>query len=120
MARVRVEYVGPSDWRVISAQDLRDGHGIELTLSQSAPKRIRDAVPVPVGPNDLVWGPGVRAVLVDADDDLINILKGEGHFRIKEVTDSGETRVIVDAEDPMHEPDEIVDGRTGARSEVKK
>ena len=120
MARVRVEYVGLSDWRVIRAQELRDGHGIELTLSQPPPKNIRDASPVPVGTNDLVWGPGVRAVLIDADDDLIQILKDEGHFRIKEVTDSGETRIIVDAEDPEREPDVVVDGRTGEKSAVKK
>lgn len=70
MANVRVRYVGPSDERYITPQEIKP-HGIELSKK-------------------LTWNRlNGFSVVIDANDRFIEILRGEEHFTVNAVNEDG-------------------------------
>lgn len=109
MSKVLVRYVGLADWRVLTQDNLKK-HGISLDRAEGNPKWLRDAVTVPVGPNDLVWSRN-QALALDASDAMVELLKAQGHFQISELKDDGtEGKVVATASDPQYDGDIIVAG----------
>lgn len=100
MAKVRVRYRGLSDVREITAKQLKE-HGIKLS-------------------GDLVFHRGNSfAMNIDANDELLEILKRESTFDIKEIKDdgsAGDEIVKATLADDTAVAAESVDATTGQRS----
>jgi hypothetical protein len=95
-----VYYKGLSDVRLISKKDL-EPHG--LTLDK-----------------DLRWDARTPAINIDAPDELIKILKGEGTFTVSEIKDDGtigDDLVTATISDDTVTSAKVVDADTGQESE---
>ena len=103
MALVEVRYKGLSDVREITKKQWLDQQGVEVS-------------------RDTVWHAGNRFTqVIDANDRMLEVLKAEGHFSVKEINDDNSLGdEIVTASEPDREPDVVVDGNTGQRSENKR
>lgn len=100
MALIKVRYKGIADVREITAKQLKDNNGVIVD-------------------NDMVWNRANGfSVIVDANDRLEEVLREQGHFTISAVDDAGGEKVVSTASDPDNEGDILVDGDTGARTEV--
>lgn len=100
MGLIEVRYVGLSDIRTIDKKNWEQ-EGVSV-------------------PKDTTWDASNRkTLLIDATDRMVEVLKAQGHFRIAEVNDDGSTRAIIEASEPHREPDIVVNGDTGQRSENK-
>lgn len=102
--KIRVRFKGIADVRTISPKDL-EGAGVDV-----------NALGID---KDLEWS---RRNLFEqelpADDKLEAVLRGEGHFTISKVEDAGTDSLVSDAENPDTEGNVLVDGDTGASTEV--
>jgi hypothetical protein len=100
MALIKVRYKGIADVREITAKQLKDNNNVIVD-------------------NDMVWHRGNGfSVVVDANDRLEEVLREQGHFTISALTDAGGETVVSTASDPDNEGDVLVDGDTGATTEV--
>lgn len=100
MAKIKVRYRGIADRRVISKKDLGD-LGVDVE-------------------QDLVWERrNLFALELESNEKLEEILRAEGHFRIEQVKDDGNSSVEADATDPNKEGDVLRDGNTGATTRAK-
>lgn len=101
MGLIDVKYKGLSDVRTITKKNWE-----------------QEGVGVPV---DTTWDASNRWTLrIDATDRMVEVLKAQGHFQVSEVTDDGSRKVLFEASEPDREPDIVVDGATGQRSENKR
>jgi hypothetical protein len=113
MAKVRVRYLGASDYRMIRAADLKNQFGIDLKLANPAPQFHRDAAPFDVGPDDLLWKRG-SAIVIDASDDLLAVFQGEETMQVSEVKDDDSTGdLLFDATKYDDTGGTVTDRRTG-------
>lgn len=102
MARIKVRYKGIADERTISVKDLESAgvEGVE---------------------KDLTWNRRNLFLLeLDSSEKLEEVLRREGHFTISKVNDDNSDTQIAVADDPNREGDKLVDGDTGASTDVKK
>lgn len=100
MALMKVRYKGLADERTITRKQL-------------------DAVGVVID-HDLRWdrANGFSQV-IDVNDRLEEVLRGEEHFTLSAVTDEGGEKVVAVASDPEAESDLVRDGNTG-QTDVNK
>lgn len=97
MALMKVRYHGLSDYRILKAQQLEDDFGIKIEEHTPVPKNVAermardlDSVHEIDAKRDLVWGPhNGQCLTVDVNEDLERVLRGEGHFSLSAITDSG-------------------------------
>lgn len=100
MALIKVRFNGIADRRELSKKDLA-GAGVVVD-------------------KDLVWSyANGNTVVLDANDRLVEILRAEGHFILSAVNDDGSDTVFATASNPTTEGDTLVDGDTGASTQVK-
>lgn len=115
MALMEVRYKGLSDYRILTASDLKDSHGIVVGQHTGVPKRVADRINsdlrgVDVNPQkDLVWGPhnGFK-LIIDVDENLERVLRDELHFSLSAVTDSGGVMPIAEARTELDNPSEVI------------
>lgn len=104
MALMRVRYVGLSDIRAMSADDLRAaGVGVD---------------------KDMEWNPQNRHTLIvsDPSEDLLSLFRAEGTFQVEEVDKETGQKVgddIVSGKPLDDTGDTLVDGVTGETSTGK-
>ncbi len=128
MGLMEVRYKGLSDYRVLTAKDLEYYHGISVGQHRGVPRGVadrinRDLSGVDVNPQkDLVWGPhNGWKLLLDVNEDLERILRGEGHFSLSAVTDEGGIMPLAEATTTDDNPSEVianVDGTGEQRNKV--
>jgi len=100
MANITVRYVGIADQRHISKADL-EAAGIKNV------------------PGDLVWNrANLFRVDVPGSEKLNELLEAQGHFTVETPKDDGSAEQLVVANHPDLEGDVLVDGDTGAETEV--
>jgi hypothetical protein len=98
---VKVRYLGIADIRTITVAEWA---GAGVTVDK-----------------DAVWSIWNRFTLVlDLNERMEEILRGEGHFSLSAVTDAGGVETIATASNPDSEGDILVDGTTGATTPVKE
>jgi len=103
MAKVRVRYKGLSDVR-------------EITSKQLEPKGIKLSA-------DLVWSRKNNFALnIDANDELLAVLKSEGTFSVSEIKDDNtvcDELVTATLRDDTAVASTVVDSNTGQKSQKK-
>jgi len=101
MSLIKVKYVGVADVRKISKKEFASA-GVVVD-------------------KDVSWNIKNRfSVVLDSNDRMEEVLRGEGHFTIKTMDDLGDEKVIATASDPEVEADTLVDATTGASTPSKK
>lgn len=120
MALMEVRYRGLSDYRILTAKDLEYQHGIAIGDHKGVPRGVADRINrdlrgVEVNPQkDLVWGPhNGHKILLDVNEDLERVLRGEEHFTLSKVDDDGNTTVVARATTSEDNPSQVranVDG----------
>lgn len=120
MGLMRVQYVGGSDYRHISAKDLKD-LGITVVTEPPPPVIVTALADhgIKCEPNDLVWHVwNGWALQMDVTDGLERVFRQTGTFTLLAIQDDGSTVVEVTAADPARDDETgtIVDKTTGAQS----
>jgi hypothetical protein len=119
MGNMKVQYVGGSDFRHISAKHLED---LGITVSaEPVPKVVKAALSdhgIKAETDDLVWHPwNGWALNMDVSEGLERVLRAEGTFTLVKIKDDGSEEVEAVALDPSAEEEaDVVDQTTGAKS----
>lgn len=124
MANMKVQYVGGSDFRHISAKDLE---GLGITVSaEPVPRAVRVMLGqhgIDAKTDDLVFHPyNGWALVMDVSESLEKLLRNEGTFTLSKVNDDGSVEVEAVALDPTADEERgtLVDNTTGAKSSGKR
>jgi hypothetical protein len=124
MGLMKVQYVGGSDFRHLSAKHLED-LGITVSAEQ-VPKVVKAALGehgIDAKSDDLVWHPwNGHALTMDVSDSLERLLRNEGTFALIKVKDDGSEEIEAVALDPSadDETGTLEDKTTGARTRGKR